>query len=64
MAQHMRAKEPFAVEIDGVIRVFNPETILRGDDDIVKQYPDRFVPAAPAVETATAAPGESRNARR
>lgn len=54
------AKEPFVV---------NPSTILRSDDPLVKQFPHLFKALEtsrqrPAVEQATAAPGEKRGASR
>lgn len=60
---YVRAKEPFAVELDGYNQVISPETIMRDSDPTVKKYPDRFEPAE-VVEDATANPGEKRGQRR
>jgi hypothetical protein len=65
--EHVEAIQPFSTEDDGE---GNPCVVGRGEirlttDPLVKRYPDNFRPlrgdrARPAVEAATAAPGEKR----
>lgn len=56
----MRAREPFVVEVDGVAEVYNPDRIVRSTDRVVRDHPERFVPAD-MIEEATATPGERRH---
>jgi len=57
--------ESFVGGIDGGERFFRAGELIRANDPAVKKWPERFGPASsphdePAVEQATAAPGEQR----
>ena len=65
---YLMAKESFVGGLDGrVVEVFKGD-LATSDSDVAQRWPDKFTPlpvrfrgkAAPAVEQATAAPGEKR----
>lgn len=63
--KYVRATEPFSGDVDGDPFVVNPSEILTDDHPIVRKYGNLFKPVEatrqrPAVEQATAAPGEVR----
>lgn len=58
-------RESFVARVDGVDIVFKPSHLIEEGHPILRAHPEMFVPAhihfkAPAVESATAAPGEKR----
>lgn len=65
MARLYQAKEAFVAPYDGVDYSFTPQTLIEEGHPLLSAYPDLFVPVrvhfpAPAVEAASAAPGEKR----
>ena len=65
--------DTFVVEVDGVPVVYRKGEPILPDDEMLKKHPSNFRPlvfphpvkqrARPAVEAATAAPGEKRGAK-
>lgn len=67
-AEHVRPREPAAGTHEGEPFVLNPREIFATDHPIVRAYPQLFRTIEesrqrPAVEQATAAPGEKRGTR-
>lgn len=61
----VRPREACTFDHDGEAVVLSPKEILRADDPVVRARPNLFKPLEPsrqrpAVEQATAAPGEKR----
>lgn len=59
----VRPREAASGDYEGEMFVLNPNDLYRGSDVLVREYPHLFVAAdrtRPAVEQATAAPGELR----
>ena len=65
MAMIYRPKEAFVAHVDGVDVTFTRDTFVEEGSVILKRYSHLFEPIethfkAPAVEAASAAPGEKR----
>lgn len=66
-ATYYQVRESFVGSFDGEPVEFYKGEVLEADDPALKRWPENFVPLAvrtsrPAVEQATAAPGEKRGA--